>query len=163
MPALQALWKQHFPNDPVNIFYQNTVFDGYFRGVDNITNLMTATASLAILLAAFGIFGLAMLRISRRVRELSIRRVLGAGAWHFGRLVSGEFLGLLLIASVPGIGLGVVMMRAVMGMFSPGHVMAPVMPVLLTVGLLFAVTLGACGFHLWRVWRLNPVDTLKDE
>lgn len=163
MPGLQALWKQHFPNDPVQIFYQNAVFDGYFRGYNNITSLMTATASLAILLSAFGIFGLAMLRMFRRVREFSIRRVLGAGAWHFGWLVSSEFVGLLLVASVLGMGVGFVLMKAIMEMFAPGHAMAPVLPAISTLGLLLMVTLGACGFHLWRLWRVNPVNTLKDE
>lgn len=163
MPALQSLWKQHFPNDVADISYQNTVFDGYFRGLDNITNLMTATASLAVLLSAFGIFGLAMLRMLRRVRELSIRRVLGAGAWHFGKIISGEFVVILLAASLLGGWLGFLMMSGLMQMFSPGYVIEPAIPALITFFLLLAVTLGSCGFHLWRVWSLNPVDTLKDE
>ncbi len=163
MPALESLWKQHFPNDPAAISYQNTVFDGYFRGLDNITGLTTATAVLAILLSAFGIFGLIMLRMMRRVRELSIRRVLGAGTWHFGKIIGGEFVVLLLGASVLGSWLGFLMMVWVMDMFSPGYMISPTLPGIATFALLLLVVLGACGFHLWRVWMVNPVESLRSE
>lgn len=161
--ALIKLWKKHFPHAPTDIVYQNSVFDGYFRGINNITNLLTATASVAIVLSAFGIFGLAMLRMMRRLRELSIRRVLGAGIWHFGKIISGEFFVIFLISSVLGISLGFTVMKAAINLFSPGQRIEALQPTLISFLVLLLVILTACAFHLWRAWVMNPVDTLKDE
>lgn len=161
--ALAGLWKQYFPNAPTDIFYQSSVFDGYFRGVDNVSNLLSATASIAILLSAFGIFGLAMLRMMRRLRELSIRRVLGANTWHFNKIIGGEFFVILFIASILGGILGISAMRASVTMFAPDQKIEALQPTVLSFFVLLFVTLAACVFHFWRAWSMNPVETLKDE
>jgi putative ABC transport system permease protein len=57
-------------------------------------------AAMAILVSVIGLFGLASLSIQQRKNEIAIRKILGAGTCSISRLLSGEFITLVLIAFV---------------------------------------------------------------
>ena len=63
-----------------------------------MARLVGTFAGVAIFIACIGLFGLASYRTERRTKEIGIRRAVGAERWQIVRLVSGEFLSLVLVA-----------------------------------------------------------------
>jgi len=61
---------------------------------------MSYSTFFAVFLASLGLFGLATLAVSNRTKEIGIRKVLGASALSIMGLLSKNFLGLVLLASV---------------------------------------------------------------
>lgn len=122
--------------------------------------LVSAFASLALLIVIVGIFGLVAYSVSRRTQEVGIRRALGAEPADILRLVLGETLALTVIGVVIGL----------VGAFSLAHVlrrflfqMSATDPLTLAgVALVFTlVALAASFIPAGRAARVDPMSTLR--
>jgi ABC-type antimicrobial peptide transport system permease subunit len=119
-------------------------------------------AGLAILISCIGLYGLVSFMIGQKVKEIGIRKVLGATVSQITFLLSKEFLILVFIAFVMAIPLAYFMMKEWLATFA---YQAPI-----TVGL-FAIVMGASllltvltvGSKAIRAAIANPVNSLKDE
>ena len=76
------IYKRHgqrsFPDTPFLGGYQEDVWGMYFTEIDIHGKVWRGIATIAIILASLGLYGLVTLNVSGRVREFSIRKVLGA-------------------------------------------------------------------------------------
>ena len=73
------------PNEPFMVSYQNRLFDRYYDMVDANIKLMTFIGGMAIILSCLGLYGLVSYMIQSRIKELGIRKVLGANKKHMIR------------------------------------------------------------------------------
>ncbi|MEO5581582.1 MAG: ABC transporter permease, partial [Saprospiraceae bacterium] len=73
------VWKKTFPDQPYDYAYQDNVFDNYFLGFTQIIQVLSAASLIMILVSICGIFGLALLILSKKMKDLSIHKILGAG------------------------------------------------------------------------------------
>jgi predicted permease len=124
--------------------------------------LLGALASLALLLAAIGIYGLIANSVIERTRELGIRMALGASAWEGMRAVAMP--GLML--ALAGVIVGCLLARACVGVVS--HLMAgvrPTDPATFAAAAIFLLLAAAAASLIpaLRVTRLNPAETLRAE
>jgi len=78
-------------------FLQDMLAEGY-DGDKRWMTIVTIAASLAIALSCLGLFGMATLSIEQRIKEIGIRRVLGADIISITRLLSQDFVRLVLLA-----------------------------------------------------------------
>jgi len=62
--------------------------------------VLLSFTTLAVILACLGLFGLVSFSASRRVKEIGIRKVLGAGSWGIVSLLAGDLLRLVLVAAL---------------------------------------------------------------
>ncbi len=107
--ALQILaqqFKKLIPYQPFS--YEFTEDDRLESYADDARwkSLITAAALLAILISALGLFGLASLSMEQRTKEIGIRKVLGASVLEITRLLSVNFLQLVLLALLIAMPLG---------------------------------------------------------
>ncbi len=124
--------------------------------------LLGALASLALLLAAIGIYGLIANSVIERTRELGIRMALGASVWEGMRAVAMP--GIML--ALAGVAIGCLLARASVRLI--GHLIAgvrPTDPMTFAAAAIFLLlaTAAASLIPALRVTRLNPADTLKAE
>ena len=77
--AIEKVWKQVNPNLPYEYYYQDTVFDHYFSAFTQVSKVMSAASLIMIVISISGIFGLALLILGKKMKEISIRKVLGGG------------------------------------------------------------------------------------
>jgi putative ABC transport system permease protein len=124
--------------------------------------LVTAFAGLALALAMVGLFGILAYSVQRRIRDLGVRRALGATTGDVVRSVVVSAARVLVIGALVGVGLAVGLARLLSAMLFG---VAPLDP--LTFGLVIVVlaltALVAVAGPAWRATRVDPVVALRAE
>ena len=96
--ALQRLYRTYFEGTPFEYYFADEYFAKQYSDDQRLNSLFIASACLAVLIACLGLFGLAAFSARQRVKEIGIRKVLGASLTDITSLVSKDFIRLVLIA-----------------------------------------------------------------
>ena len=97
---LRKLWRQIAPNVPFDSTSAVENLDTYYKPERDRTHLFTIGAGIAALIGCIGLYGMAAFNTGRRVREIGVRKVLGASAGRVVRLLLIQFLLPVAIASL---------------------------------------------------------------
>ncbi|MDP4262379.1 MAG: ABC transporter permease [Bacteroidota bacterium] len=97
---MNTTWKKYFPETPADYTFLDENFDKLYQSEQKQATLFTAFACIAIFIACLGLFGLSAFAISQRIKEIGIRKVLGANTGGIVGLLSKDFLKLVGIAAV---------------------------------------------------------------
>jgi ABC-type antimicrobial peptide transport system permease subunit len=98
--ALQAVMKKDNPAYPFDYRFVDIEFNKLFTGEMLVSKLSRVFAALAIIISCLGLFGLAAYTAERRTKEIGIRKVLGASVSSVTRLLSMDFLQLVIVSCV---------------------------------------------------------------
>jgi putative ABC transport system permease protein len=98
--SVQQAWNKFFPADPFNYYFLDELFDKQYRADQLFGKVFGLFATLAIIIACFGLLGLSAYNVLQRTREIGIRKVLGASVQSILFLLSKAFLVLVLVAFV---------------------------------------------------------------
>jgi putative ABC transport system permease protein len=98
--AIRAKYETFFPGNVFDYTFLDERFNRQYENEQLFSKAFGIFAALAIFVACLGLFGLAMFATFKRTKEIGVRKVLGASVPDILVLVSKEFLGLVLIASV---------------------------------------------------------------
>jgi len=94
----EQCWGEVFPNHPFTYEFLNERFEQQFTADKNRGKIFTIFTALTIFIACLGLFGLASFTVEKRTGEIGIRKVLGASEGVIVRLISREFLVLVIIS-----------------------------------------------------------------
>jgi putative ABC transport system permease protein len=97
---IQATWKSVLPDEPFEYQFLDDRFNEIYRADNQVSKVVGILAGLAIFISCLGLFGLASYAAERRVKEIGVRKVLGASVQNVVLLLSGNFIKLVLIANV---------------------------------------------------------------
>jgi ABC-type antimicrobial peptide transport system permease subunit len=98
MKAVKNLWEQTFPDFVFEYKFLDEKIDRFYKQENQMSQLYKIFAAIAIFLSCLGLYGLASFMAVQRVKEVGIRKVLGASAAHIVYLFSREFILLIAIA-----------------------------------------------------------------
>jgi len=160
---VQARWAELYPETPFSGGYQEDVWGNYYEELGVHATVWRAIAFTAILLVCLGLYGLVKLNIAGRVREFSIRKVLGAGMMNIADNVLRQYILLLIIALALGIPLSYTMGKRVLEFAYVYHMPINFSSVVLAVGILILIVLITLSTQIRKVLRANPVEGLKAE
>ena len=124
---------------------------------------MKTIAFVAVLLASLGLYGLVTLNVSGRVREFSIRKVLGAGLQHLAGSITRQYVVLSMVALTIGAPVSYLLIKALMDMLYPDPMPMGYGGVALSVMILVLVLLAVISTQINKVSKSNLVDGLKVE
>jgi len=126
------------------------------------TNLLAAFAGLALVLAAVGLYGLVSYSVSQRTNEIGIRMALGARPSDVLQIILRQGAKLILAGIVAGIGVGLMLTRAMQSLL---YRVSPFDPVsfVCAAGVLVLVALAACYIPARRAMRVDPMVALRYE
>jgi len=96
--SLNKLWRQFYPDKLLDIQWVDDMLSNQYKAESKLQQLFTFFSSLSMFLAALGIFGLIVQATAQRVKEIGIRKVLGASVNSIIRLFSIDFLKLIAIS-----------------------------------------------------------------
>lgn len=98
LAKIEPVFKQYNAGNPFDFRFVDDEFAKKFSNEVRIGHLATFFAILAIFISCLGLFGLASYITEQRTREIGIRKVLGASVFIIWRLLSKEFVMLVIIA-----------------------------------------------------------------
>lgn len=98
--SLEKNWKRFFPETPFDYTFLDERYTKLYESEMRQASIFTAFACIAILIACLGLFGLSAFAISQRIKEIGVRKVLGADLSSIVTLLSKDFLKLVGIAAV---------------------------------------------------------------
>lgn len=97
---LQATWHKYLPETPFDFSFLDDKFGQLYRSEQQQGSLFTIFSCVAIFIACLGLFGLSAFTITQRVKEIGVRKVLGASVQQIVFELSKDFLRLILISAV---------------------------------------------------------------
>ncbi|MBX7126249.1 MAG: ABC transporter permease, partial [Cyclobacteriaceae bacterium] len=160
---MEKKWKEIFPNT----MYNGQMIESELQETNEINaNVVTMFGFLgffATLMTAIGVYTLVSLNIVRRMKEIGVRKVLGASVLSIAGVINKQFLIILLIAMVIGSGLGLYTANMLMSSIWTYYLTAGLLVILFSVALLGVLALTAAGFKSIRTAAMNPTNTLRDE
>jgi putative ABC transport system permease protein len=95
---MESKWKTLVADQHFEYSFMNKDFDAIYRSEQRIGKIFSAFTTLAIIIACLGLFGLAAYAAEQRAKEISIRKILGAGVSTIISLLSKDFIKLVIIA-----------------------------------------------------------------
>jgi len=124
--------------------------------------IMNLFSTIAIILACLGLFGLSSYLIQQRLKEVSIRKVLGASTFQILNILSGSFVRLVFLAILIASPIAYWAMSLWLDDFV-FHISAPWWAVAVAAGVTLAIGLLTSGVHGIKAALSNPVKNLKSE
>jgi len=93
-------WRSIFPDHPFEYPFLDDHFKEVYRADQQVTTMITVLAILAIFISCLGLFGLASYSAEKRIKEIGIRKVMGASVQNLVSLLSRHFVRLVLWANL---------------------------------------------------------------
>lgn len=97
---ISKVWQSEISERPFEYFFLDEAFQAFYLKETRLAKIFSYFAFLALIIAGLGLFALAAYLSERRMKEMSIRKILGAAVWQIISLLSRDFVRLVLIAIV---------------------------------------------------------------
>jgi putative ABC transport system permease protein len=97
---IENTWKKFLPETPYQYTFLDENFEKLYKAEEKQKAILTIFACIAIFIACLGLFGLSAFAITQRIKEIGIRKVLGASIGSIVQLLSKDFLILVVISAV---------------------------------------------------------------
>ena len=159
---IEEKWREVYPQDPFIYSFLKDDFDGLYRTEQRRGGIFLAFSVLTILIACLGLLGLASFTAEQRNKEIGIRKVLGASVPTLVRLLSKEFVQLVLLANLAAWPIAYFAMRGWLRNFA--------YRVSIGWGIFFAAAISAVAIALLTVSYqavkaalANPIDAIHRE
>jgi putative ABC transport system permease protein len=162
LAAIEKTWKKYLPEIPSQFTYLDDRFVDLYKAEQRQGTIFTVFACIAIFIACLGLFGLSAFTISQRVKEIGVRRVLGANVDSIVFLLSKDFMTLVLISSIIAFPVAWYAMNSWLRDFAYRIDMQWWVFILAAVVALI-VALATVSFHAVKAAVANPVNSLRSE
>lgn len=97
---VEAKFKEIFPGNPFDYYFLDDFFNNQYKSEQQFGKIFSVFSMLAIVIACLGLWGLASFTTAQKLKEISIRKVLGSSVGGILSLLSWDFLKLVIIASI---------------------------------------------------------------
>lgn len=159
---LDKQWTAFVPERPLAYRFVNEEFGALYEAEQRSGKIFTAFSTLAIFIACLGAFGLAAFLATQRVKEIGVRKVLGASTFSIVSLLSRDFIKLIIIANLVGWPLAYLGMQRWLENFAYAVGVNWLTFILVAVGSI-SIALITVSYHSIRAALNNPADTLHHD
>ena len=158
----KTIYNKTFPGNPFEYFFADERYGQQYKQEQKLGNVFVASAFVAVLIACMGLFGLVAFSARQRVKEIGIRKVLGASIADITTLLSKDFITLVLVAILVASPIAWWAMNKWLQGFAYRTEIS--WWVFLVAGVAaLAVALLTVSFQSIRAALMNPVKSLKAE
>ncbi len=158
----ESLWKELAPAMPFSYQFLDEAFAEMYRSEQRVGKIALLFAVLAIVIASLGLFGLATYMAEQRMKEIGIRKVLGASVQRIVKLMSLEFIRLVVISFLIASPVAWWAMNKWLGDFA-FRVNISWWMFIVSAILALLIALSTVSIQAFRAAIVNPVKSLKTE
>lgn len=162
LPKIGSVFKKIIPSAPFDYQFVDKQYAAKFAAEERVGKLAAFFALLAIFISCLGLFGLASFVAEQRIKEIGIRKVLGASAFNLWRLLSKDFVMLVIISLLIAVPIAFYFMHSWLQNYAyrsklPWWIFASA-----GAGAL-VITLLTVSFQAVKAALANPVKSLKTQ
>jgi len=159
---IETVFKRIAPGAPFTYKFSDQEYALKFRAEERVGKLASVFAALAILISCCGLFALASFVAEQRTKEIGIRKVMGATVTQLWRMLSVDFVVLVVISCVIAIPLSYYFMAGWLQNYQY-HTGMSLWIFVSTAGGALAITLLTVSFQAIKAAVTNPVKSLRSE
>lgn len=160
--GIEEKWSAFNPERPFEYFFLNTTFDSMYHSEAKLSSIFKIFAFIAILIACLGLLGLASYSIQQRVKEIGIRKVMGAKISDIVMLLGKDFTLLVVIAQVLALPLVYIFMNRWLSNFAD-QTSISIWGFILCSAAVLVVSWFTIGVQSIKAALVNPVQSLRSE
>lgn len=160
--GLEKTWKAIFPELSFEYTFLDQDFDSQYAADQKRGKIFTTFSILTILITCLGLLGLIAFTTEQRQKEISIRKILGAGMGQLVPLITRNFILLVGISCLIAFPIAYLFMDKWLKIF-PYNTGLSVTPFLLSALTVLLITLLTVLFHTLKAALANPADALRTE
>lgn len=162
LAAIEKAYKQFEPVFAFEFAFLEDHLNRQYASEERTARILSAFSAIAVFIACIGLFGMSMLTFQHKIKEVSVRKVLGATPVNLLVLLLGNFTKLIVVAILIAAPLAWWVMDRWLENFSYQVRINPA--TFVTTGLvLVVIAWGTLSYFTVRAARLNPAETLKNE
>ncbi len=159
---LKQTWKDFQFDSPFEFTFLVDDMNRVYRRVENFASVARYGTFFAIFIACLGLFGLASFTVEKRTKEIGIRKVLGASVPNLVRMISREFLTLVILANIIAWPVAYYAMKVWLQNFAY-RTSIEFWTFLLAAGLAFLIALLTVSYQAIKAALANPIESLRYE
>lgn len=159
---IKSAWTNVSPALPFDYYFLDDSFDNLYKFEQRIQEIFFYFSCIAIVIALLGLFSLASFSVEQRVKEVGIRKVLGASEFQVVYMLSREIIALVIISAFIAVPLALFIVRMWLQNYAFRIQISPLVFMLASLGTL-AIALMTVSYQTIRAARTNPVEVLKYE
>lgn len=160
--ATEAVFKRMAPGGAFEYKFMDEEYDRKFSDEVRVSRIVTVFALLAVFISCLGLFGLASFVAEQRTKEIGIRKVLGAPVISIWTMLTKEFLGLVLLASLVATPLAWWFLHGWLQQYVYRASMSWWVFVAAVIGAI-VITLLTVGYQAVKAASVNPVSSLRSD
>ena len=159
---LQMVWDEYAVDEPFEYSFLNESFEETYRSEKRMGQMFGYFAVIAIFIGCMGLFGLSVFILQARVKEMGIRKVLGASTLRIIVIMGREFAVLVIISNAIAWPIAYYAMSTWLQSF-PYQTSLSIMFFVAALIMSVAIAFITVAYHSWKTANANPVDALKYE
>jgi putative ABC transport system permease protein len=159
---MEAVFKKYNPGFPFIYRFVDDEYADKFDGEQRIGKLSSFFAVLAIFISCLGLFGMASFMAEQRVKEIGVRKVLGASVFNLWRLMTKDFVLLVFIALLIAVPVAYYFMSKWLAHYEYRTEISWWIIAATCIGAL-AITLLTVSYQSIKAAMMNPVKSLRSE
>lgn len=160
---LEASWYDVVPNKPFDGDYQDQFIKESNLVNNNIAILFTFLGTLALILSSIGLFTLVSLNVIKRIKEIGIRKVLGAKVSSIVNLLNRPFILIISISAIIGTGLAYLLIDLLLSTIFHYYQAVTIFSLVLPFIVLSIISLTTSSGRVLVAAKRNPVESLRYE
>ncbi|WEK18215.1 MAG: ABC transporter permease [Candidatus Pedobacter colombiensis] len=159
---VETMMKEVNPDYPATVTFVSDSFESKFKNEKLMGILANWFGGFAVFISCLGLLGLSLYMAEQRKKEISIRKVLGAGSLHILTLLNKDFVKLVLIANLIAFPVAYIVINKWLSKYE-FRIGISLIPFVLAIVLSLLIALFTVSIQSIKVVKANPVDALKYE
>ena len=162
LQTARNIWRKYDINDPFEYSFLDDDFQKNYAADNRLAALVEYFTAIAIIISCLGLFGLVAFSAEQRVKEIGVRKVLGAKTTAIVSLLSVDFLKLILVAIVIASPIAWFIMNKWLMNFAYRETIGLAVFVYTTL-ITLVIGIGTIGYQAIKAALANPVKSLRSE
>jgi ABC-type antimicrobial peptide transport system permease subunit len=163
LAKIEAIWRKIDNVHPIDAKFYNDAIEQSYRNYSSKIKVIGSLSFLAICIASIGLLGMVVFTTETRLKEISIRKVLGASVANLIFLMSKGFIFLLAIAALIALPLTKFYFAKVVLEGFPDEAPSSIWELTIGVFAIITIALSLIVSQTQKAARTNPADVLKSE
>jgi len=162
IPGIKSTWNSYFPESSFDWFFLDDFYNRQYQQDLQFGRLFMLFSSLAILIACMGLFGLTAYSTSRRIKEIGVRKVLGATIGQISYMLTLDAVKLVLFAGILALPLSYLFINDWLHSYA-FRVSLAWWQFIVPVATLLLIAVATISYITFKAAVVNPIKSLRDE